>query len=387
MSPSAFPCLFSWMTRSGRRAPGRKNDRRNFRFRPWLESLEDRIVPDAVSWINPAGGAWETASNWSTGTLPGPTDDAVIDLPDTFTVTHSFGTTSIHRLLSDKALVLSGGSFALAAASSTHNSFIFTGGTLTGGGDLTIDGLMTWSGGTMSGTGSTTIAAMSALHINGSGPKTLDSRTLNNAGAATWSNDTRFFFQNGGAFNNLAGALFDNQNDGTLGSVGAFVNAGAFRKSAGSGTTLVSCPFNHGGGTVDVETGTVVLNGGGSSTGGTFLVAGGRSLILGGSFTYTGAYDGSGAGTVQLNGTLTIGADGAAFNFPANLFQWVGGSITGATLSNTGFIALAGASAKTLSGRYIERGRPVLFIWRTRITAQAFLSAHWARGDRARRML
>jgi hypothetical protein len=39
-----------------------------------------------VSWTNPGGGSWTTPSNWDIG-VPGPTDDAVIALAGTYTVT------------------------------------------------------------------------------------------------------------------------------------------------------------------------------------------------------------------------------------------------------------------------------------------------------------
>jgi hypothetical protein len=82
--------------------------------------------------------------------LPGPGDDVVIDLPDNFSVTHSLDTTSIHSLQSEKAVVLSGGSLALAASSLintfningtlTATSFTMTGGTVNGkGGTLQAD--------------------------------------------------------------------------------------------------------------------------------------------------------------------------------------------------------------------------------------------------------
>jgi hypothetical protein len=53
--------------------------RRDAPYRPSLEALEGRILPAAVTWINPAGGDWDTAANWSTGALPTAADDVQIN--------------------------------------------------------------------------------------------------------------------------------------------------------------------------------------------------------------------------------------------------------------------------------------------------------------------
>ena len=40
-----------------------------------------------IYWTNATGGSWDTATNWSTGTIPATTDDVCITLPGTYTVT------------------------------------------------------------------------------------------------------------------------------------------------------------------------------------------------------------------------------------------------------------------------------------------------------------
>src|SRR5262252_913490 len=66
----------------------------------YLERLEDRTLPSVVNWINPGGGDWNTASNWSTGALPGASDDVVINHAG-ITVTHSASNAdSVHGLVS-----------------------------------------------------------------------------------------------------------------------------------------------------------------------------------------------------------------------------------------------------------------------------------------------
>ncbi|MBI3959975.1 MAG: RHS repeat protein [Chloroflexi bacterium] len=62
-----------------------------------------------ISWIANANGFWDEASNWSTNSLPGPSDDVCIDAPTTITVTHRSGTSAIHSLHIGAYLVHTGG--------------------------------------------------------------------------------------------------------------------------------------------------------------------------------------------------------------------------------------------------------------------------------------
>src|SRR6516225_8109239 len=81
---------------------------------PWIEPLENRVL--LSTWANPAGGDWDTASNWQGEVLPGPNDDVVINLPGNFTVTHSQNVTDTIRSLTigsaGDSFVLSGGRLA-----------------------------------------------------------------------------------------------------------------------------------------------------------------------------------------------------------------------------------------------------------------------------------
>src|SRR5579864_6155414 len=92
--------------------------------RLFLEQLEERVLLSVVNWINPAGGAWNTAANWDSG-VPGPGDDAVINLanPNLVTITHSTGTDTIHSLVSNAAINLSGGTLNVAGSMQVSNTF------------------------------------------------------------------------------------------------------------------------------------------------------------------------------------------------------------------------------------------------------------------------
>ena len=59
-------------------------------------------------------------------------------------------------------------------------------GTLTGSGDLTVEGQFDWAGGTLGGSGAAYVAGDAAMNISG-GKHYLNGRTLTNAGAAVWS--------------------------------------------------------------------------------------------------------------------------------------------------------------------------------------------------------
>jgi hypothetical protein len=77
-----------------------------------LEIVEDRVAPAVIHWNHVGMGDWGTGTNWDAGHVPGPTDDAVIDLAGAV-VTHSGGTDVIHSLRYTQAagssLTLSGG--------------------------------------------------------------------------------------------------------------------------------------------------------------------------------------------------------------------------------------------------------------------------------------
>jgi hypothetical protein len=86
-----------------------------------LERLENRAVRSTVTWINPAGGDWDTASNWlddqGVQRVPGPADDAVISHAG-ITITHDAGVAdSVNSLTSQADISLTGGSLALATKS------------------------------------------------------------------------------------------------------------------------------------------------------------------------------------------------------------------------------------------------------------------------------
>jgi hypothetical protein len=162
----------------------------------------------SCTWIGTTGN-WGDKDSWDCKQTPGPEDDAY--LPG--------GTLSVNESLRVK-------------------SFTQSGGNLVGAGNLTAD-TITWSAGWMKGTGTTT--ALKEAKFLGSNYLTLDGRTLNNAGTATWNRTGSGFlnFQvTGSVFNNKSGATFTVQSSGpdiTKGN-GAFNNAGTLNLNTGKFT-------------------------------------------------------------------------------------------------------------------------------------------------------
>jgi hypothetical protein len=84
------------------------------RTRLLVEVLERRIQPSTVTWTGAGGGDWATASNWSTGKLPGATDNVVIPaLGSGAAIMHSTGDDTVASITSSTNLVLTGGNLTV----------------------------------------------------------------------------------------------------------------------------------------------------------------------------------------------------------------------------------------------------------------------------------
>ncbi len=183
-------------------------------------------------------------------------------------------------------------------------------------------GMLEWPTGTLAGN----FTNLGSVIIPGTGSVTLNG-SLTNQGTIDLAGDSSI---NGGASQLL-------------------VNAGLLEKTAGTGLAAINVSFNNQGATMEVDSGTLSLAGGGTDSGGTFDVAAGATLDLTGNSepTLTGTYTGSGGGTVVLSGGVVfIGIGGATLNFPAGMLQWTGTLISSALgdLTNLGTMTLAGSS-------------------------------------------
>ncbi|HEY3243814.1 MAG TPA: hypothetical protein VGM03_10725 [Phycisphaerae bacterium] len=305
-----------------------------------LVTLDGRMF-----WITNANGIWQTGSNWISGAPPTTIQTAVIDVSSSITVTHSTGTNSIAGLQSQENFALTGGTFSLAEASFVNGTFAQSAGTLSGVGTLTVNGPYSWTGGTMDGGGTTLLNA--GMSISGNATKALFGRTLTNAnnGTITWTGSGILSLASTPVINNQAGCTFDVQTDAdSNGSLpfGAFNNSGTLRKSAGSGVTTLGGFTLNNSGSVEVEIGTLQVQGGTSS--GAFVVDPGATFEVSAQFgppqTITGSV------TVPLGGTLQFSGG------PTNLNGQT--DVTGQIVTTTGtgnFDAAAsmGVAASSLS--------------------------------------
>ncbi len=274
---------------------------------------------------------------------------------------------------------LAGGTLTVTG-SRTVSNLNLVGGTLTGTGELTVTGTLNWTGGTMGGTGSTSIAIGGTLNASGDNAKTLNTRTLNNAGTVYWTGYGAIAGANGAVINNTGAFNDSNTISHSLTSTGTaatFNNTGTYNKS-NSGWSTSNMIFNNNG-TVNVNGGKLTLTAG--TSGGSFVAATGGILQFGGAHTLNSASSITGAGTVVFwatSATVTVSGtynvtgsteiSGGTVDFTVNVYTkdlrlssntltgagtvTVGGTLTwiGGTMSGTGSTVIPAGAVLEISG-------------------------------------
>jgi hypothetical protein len=231
--------------------------------------------------------------------------------------------------------------------------------TLLGTNGVLSNGSFTWSGNIPSGS-AVTVAANGVLVFSGN--VTISGGVTNAGMVRLASGNLQLSGCSGGApqLVNLPGALVDIQADVSIDqscSDAAFLNLGTVRKSGGLGTSTINPGFNNYG-LLDVQTGTISLNNGGSGNGvfaaqpgatlkfassytansGSLFTGDGTNLLSSGTFTLNGLVSGSHA---VLAGASLAGTNGVI----AGVMTWTSGWIaSGSTLTvaTNGVLLLAG---------------------------------------------
>ncbi|MBI1178670.1 hypothetical protein GC207_14655, partial [bacterium] len=186
-----------------------------------------------ISWLG-GNGSWDDPSMWSPAVVPGTTDTAIINS----------GTVTADNDLQIATLT-------------------FTGGTLAGGGQVTVTGTLNWTGGSMTGAGKTVLANTATASWTGAGDKWLN-RNFDNLGTISFDAG-RFVFQS---------AIFNNEGQMTVahaaaipsnGGANQFNNNGTLSLTSSGVVTFSGVPFNNSG-TLNWPSGSLVLDGGGQNT-------------------------------------------------------------------------------------------------------------------------
>jgi RHS repeat-associated protein len=290
-------------------------------------ALAEPLCTDA--WTGPTEGNWQTASDWSTGKVPGSADVACVEAGRTVAVTA--GTNQAGVLLDKGALVISGGSLELANAFETSSAASLTlqSATLTGAGTLNVTNSLTWlSEGTMSGAGKTVLGSGASGRIEGeagAGNPLLTERTLVNEGVLTLGGPVGAVTSEGARFENR-GTFKANSAAGF--SIGvptgskiapSILNTGTFEKTEHEGTTRIT-PAIENSGAVSATTGHLSFNTGGSSTSTSqWSASEGASVIFAaGSFSLNG---GKWSGTMAITGgnVTAEGVEGTTANVNESL--------------------------------------------------------------------
>jgi uncharacterized repeat protein (TIGR01451 family) len=316
----------------------------------------------ATHWINASGGNWNTASNWSTGTVPTAANDVVIDANGTYTVSLDINNPAFNSLTvgggtGTQTLDLGAGhdvTFTSAATVTTSGALTMASGRIFGAGGLTVNGSMNWSSDSEIHT-TVNIAASATLNISGTGTRYIDGGTLNNAGTANWSGGNNISVYNSGVINNLASGLFSVTNNQLIyqsccAAGQAFNNAGTFRKTIATGTTTVQSNGFNNNGTVDIQSGVFNPSTGGTSSG--VFNATGSGTIRFSSNVYTLA---SGA-TLTGNGTFDVATSQlnvSAAGVTVTHMTLTGGNLNingGASITTTATGVIDWSADATLSG-------------------------------------
>jgi len=390
-----------------------------------LERLECRLLLAGDTWIASGGGDWDTASNWSTGKVPGLADDAVINLPASDTITHSTNAAdSVKSITSTAALTLSNGSLTVET-SVAASVFTLEGGTLidaslSSGTVLSVvgdNGPGTLSGVTVAA-GSTvnvpaTVSVTAGLTVNGTlnlGPTTNQFGHLNFDGTQTLGGNGSVVFgsseSNGisetgssGSVLTLGSALTISggsgfitassgdsiANDATIttssgaftlgnsfGTAGSLSNYGAISASGGASLTIYNLQ-NETGQTISITGGSTLYLGGTWANAGTISNTN-STVDFAGTFTVVsiGTFNTSG-GTVDIVGTLDNSGTTLALSATTGPWNLSGGTIVGGTISDTAgaiFSLVDGGNGPgTLSGVTIAAGSTVNLFTTVSVTA------------------
>ncbi len=371
-------------------------------------------VADAVFWMNEAGGSWDDALNWSTVTLPGPSDHVIIDVGIDIAVRLA-KPARIRSLILNHNLTIDGGAIQDAViVRSADSKLVFTRNgqnvldnvTLEGGLDLSNGGFVRIRNGLRLTTGG---ALGGIVRIDNGGSLGFDGTQTFGAGIIEFGGNSGYLGPVGNSTLTLGSGVvvhgktghlqpvFDLSgtptliNQGTISSdvangiltiaPAAFANSATLEMKNGGRMAIHSANWSNAG-TINAEAGSDLSLNGGWVNSGTITVGAGSTFTLNGDWSNTGTIQAANT-TVNLNNSAnaiitlaklgnfsrvgatmnllgTLENDGQTLPLDATSGNWIlkGGTIRGGTVTQTGGAILRCARnvQNVLDGVTVEGG-------------------------------
>jgi len=244
------------------------------------------------------------------------TNGGLIDAASAGSGTIAFsGSRAVNAPLAAKAITVAGTTTLNGTV--TTQDLTLSAVTLTGSGDVTVTGTLSWSNGsTISGSGALSTTATASTSLTGSGSPLLR-RNWTNSGAATLATDQwfdRLDIGPGVTLTNAPGATFTlaSVNDSGIAGGGTFLNQGTVARSGGGPNNHILSAFDNLG-SVTVATGLLNIASATANDGTVTIAAGATFKASAASFVNNGSIGGTGtldvsATTFSNQGILAPGA-------------------------------------------------------------------------------
>ncbi len=233
--------------------------------------------------------------------------------------------------------------------------------------------MLQWEGGSLL---DGAIENVNQLNLSGAGAKTISGQLVNSS--LIVHSDTGSLNLIGNGLVNQAGAVYDLVSDASIvnSSGGSITNRGTLRKGGGLGVSSINASiFGDPGGRVEVQAGTLQLDGPARfedtlysvSAGAELVVTNRLTLTLDNSLSAPALHTGFGTGRIRLvPGSILDGTNGsgvlgvrARLNFAGDLLQWEGGTLVDGAIENIGQLNLNTNDPKVISGQLRNQGRIV----------------------------
>jgi hypothetical protein len=221
--------------------------------------LQGSTTVDGTLTVQGTGGVSFSGGTHLFGSTSSVTGDGdIVLVTGLVTVLGSYDVTGTSTSLTGGTL-----SFENTTVPATTTSFLMTGGTLGGAGDLRVIDAMDWAGGTIGGTGQLQLLSTATSTINGIAAMVLDGRALLNQGSLTWlAGDIDM--RNGAAITNAGSGTLDvlapdgSVLDNTVGAA-TLTNDGTMTVTSDGFVSVNADMTNNG--TLDLQTGALDVNG------------------------------------------------------------------------------------------------------------------------------